>query len=265
MNDTEHFPQPQVPAPQHAFGWRPPLPGRSAIELLPPVDTSGLEVKPVVDPRKAMPPALDQLNLGACTANAANRAMRYDTILDGKDCTELSRLWTYFFERAIEHLLGQGDTGAYGHDAFIVAKHGIPAESKWPYDISRFEDKPPACKPRAYTLKKAVHAVPWDEHEFKLALSQGQTVAIGFTVYESFESTWDQKGVMPMPSASEGVLGGHEVLVCGYLPDYPGHVLVLNSWGTGWGIGGYFLMPLKFLLDQSQASDFRTIVRPIAA
>jgi hypothetical protein len=197
-----------------------------------------------------------------CTANATNRAFRYDTIMDGKDCGELSRLWTYYFERAIEHTLGQGDTGAEGHDAYTVAKHGIPAESLWPYDISKFEQKPPDVEPRAYMLTKAVHALLPGEDDFKRALSNGQTITYGFTVYRSFEEAWPETGIMPMPAAGEEVLGGHENLICGYLKQYPDHFLSLNSWGTGWGLSGYFLIPKRFVLDPQYASDYRTIVRP---
>ncbi len=247
---------------QHAMGWRRPLPGRGALDLLPHVETQGITILDEVDPRPHMPPVFDQGQLGSCTANATAACFQYDTILDGKDCGELSRLWIYFFERAIEHTLGQGDTGAEGHDAFTVAKHGIPDETGWPYDISRFEVKPPNVEPRAYTLKKPVHAVPQNEEAVRRVLSNRQTIAIGFTVYESFEGQWDQEGVMPNPQPGEGVLGGHEVLLCGYLKTYPEHFLVRNSWGPGWGLGGYFLFPRATLLDPNMSSDWRTIVRP---
>lgn len=211
-----------------------------------------------------MPPALDQGQLGSCTANATNRAFRYDTIMDGKDCGELSRLWTYFFERSLEHTLDQGDCGAEGHDAYTVAKHGIPAETLWPYDISKFAQKPPSAEPRAYTLKKSVHAVQQNEADFDKALSNNQTITYGFTVYANFEQPWRHKGVMPMPTKSMEVLGGHENLLCGYLAGYPDDYLSLNSWSTAWGVfGGYFLIPKSFIFDPQYASDFRTIVRPL--
>jgi C1A family cysteine protease len=182
--------------------------------------------------------------------------------MDGKDCGELSRLWIYYFERAIEHTLDQGDCGAEGHDAFTVAKHKIPNETLWPYDISKFEQKPPNVQPRAYKLTKPVHAVPQTEEAFKRVLSANQTIAYGFTVYRSFEEQWATTGVMPEPNPSEEVLGGHENLLCGYLEAYPDHFLSLNSWGTEWGIfGGYFLFPKATLLDPNMATDFRTIVR----
>jgi C1A family cysteine protease len=244
---------------KHVYGWRRPLPGLT----YPGADTGGLQVAAEVDPRKHMPPVFDQGQLGSCTANATAGCFQYDAILDGHDCGELSRLWIYYFERAIEGTLSQGDCGAMGHDAFTVAKKGIPDESKWPYVISKFEAKPPAAEPRAYKLSKTVKAVPQLETSIKQVLSNKQTVAFGFTVYESFEDTWREPGVMPVPEPSESVLGGHEVLIVGYLKSHPHHALVRNSWGSGWGLGGYFLFPWKVLLDPNMASDFRTIVRPL--
>jgi C1A family cysteine protease len=150
-----------------------------------------------------------------------------------------------------------------GHDAFTVAKHGIPDESKWLYDIAKFEAKPPDAEPRAFTLRKTVKSVPQTETSIKQVLSNKQTVAFGFTVYESFEDTWKEQGVMPVPEKGESVLGGHEVLIIGYVKSHPDYALVRNSWGTGWGLGGYFLFPWKVLLDPNTCSDFRTIVRPL--
>lgn len=71
---------------------------------------------------------------------------------------------------------------------------------------------------------------------------------------------WARPGVMPEPKPGERVLGGHENLWCGYLEEYPEHLLSLNSWGVEWGLDGYFLMPIKFALGPN-VSDLRTIVR----
>jgi C1A family cysteine protease len=245
--------------PKHVYGWRRPLPGLT----YPMADTGSLQVAAQVDPRTKMPTVFDQGQLGSCTANATAACFQYDAILDGHDCGDLSRLWIYYFERSLEHTLSQGDCGAMGHDAFTVAKKGIPDESKWPYVISKFEDKPPAAEPRAYTLTKAVKSVAQTETAIKQVLSNGQTIAFGFTVYESFEDTWKQPGVMPVPEKGESVLGGHEVLIVGYLKSHSEYALVRNSWGSDWGLGGYFLFPWKVLLDSNTCSDFRTIVRPL--
>ena len=98
----------------------------------------------------------------------------------------------------------------------------------------------------------------------KAVLSNRQTIAFGFTVYESFESQEvAQTGIVPMPTRDERTLGGHEVLLVGYLKNEPNYGLVRNSWGTSWGMAGYFLMPWAYLMDANLASDFRTIRRPM--
>lgn len=251
------------------YGFKPGLPG----VLMTPADTAGLNPKSEVDPRKSLPPIFDQGQLGSCTANATAAAFQYDSILDhgsGHGCGLLSRLFVYYGERKIEGQLGQGDTGAYGHDAFkVAAEVGIPPETDWPYDISTFEGPIPAKAIKDephYKLTKPVHAVPHSEEEIKRVLSNRQTVAFGFTVYESFESAEvADTGIVPMPKHDESVLGGHEVLIVGYLTSHPEYALVRNSWGTSWGISGYFLMPWSYITSRTYSSDLRTIVRPAGA
>lgn len=246
------------------YGWKPSLPG-----LRPQLaNTTGLKVLPEVDPRAEMPPVYDQGELGSCTANASCGAFEYDRNLDHVYYVPLSRLWVYWQERRLEGTLTQGDCGAMGSDAFKAAETvGVPPESLWPYDIENFNPKaPPAQASKfalsTYHLTKPVHSVLQNETSIKQVLSNNQTVAFGFTVYESFEepSYWTQ-GKMPIPRKGEQILGGHEVLLCGYLKAYPNHALVRNSWGAAWELGGYFLFPWTVLLNKNVCSDFRTIVR----
>lgn len=89
-------------------------------------------------------------------------------------------------------------------------------------------------------------------------------------VYESFEGTEiAQTGKMSIPLAKEQYLGGHSVLVVGYV-DAPkvslktsiynfilqksiskGYLIVRNSWGSGWGDQGYFYMPYEYLTKKT--------------
>ena len=58
-----------------------------------------------------------------------------------------------------------------------------------------------------------------------------------------------------MPSPRESVVGGHAVLAVGY--DDRGSVFRMrNSWGTKWGMKGYFTMPYAYLLDENLSDDF---------
>ena len=78
-------------------------------------------------------------------------------------------------------------------------------------------------------------------------------------VYQSFESeTVAKTGVVPMPSSHEQVLGGHCVVAVGY-DDGKRQFTIGNSWGTGWGLNGYCLMPYEYPINPRLASDFWTI------
>ena len=93
----------------------------------------------------------------------------------------------------------------------------------------------------------------------KGCLAAGYPFVFGFTVYESFESQEvARSGVVPMPSSGEKILGGHAVLAVGY-DDSTQRFIVRNSWGTGWGMSGYFTMPYQYVTDSNLADDLWTI------
>ncbi len=249
---------------QRIYGWRPSLPDIRNI----PANPVGLPMLDEVDPRDQMPDPYDQGELGSCTANAYAGAVEYDAILNDEHFGTPSRLGIYYGERLREGTVGY-DSGAMGHDAFKDGrKFGVGPETLWPYEIAKFKETPAS----AYLASRAEHRVREYRHPaqsqepLKRILSNRQTVAFGFTVYKSFESAdVARTGIVPMPAQGEKMLGGHEVLLIGYLKEQPDYALVRNSWGTGWGLGGYFLMPWRFLLNPQLASDFRTIYRPAGA
>jgi C1A family cysteine protease len=243
------------------YGWKPSLPDLR--DFL--ADASTLTIATEVDPRNDLPPVFDQGQLGSCTANAVAGAVEYDAKLNGTDPGALSRLWIYYYERKLEGSPATQDTGAYGRDGFKVCmKLGVPLEADWPYDTTKFSIEPPAnlASEAAQHKISNYRVVPRNMDSMRAILSNKQTIAFGFTVYSSFESKEvAETGKVPMPTRGEQVLGGHEVLMVGYLQAEPNYALVRNSWGTGWGLSGYFLMPWTYLLDPNLSSDFRTIRR----
>lgn len=261
-----------MPRSIQRYGWKPSLPDYRDHKT----DVAGLAILDEVDPRGQLPKIWDQGSLGSCTANAVAACIEYDRHLDGKPWRVPSRLMIYYGERMLEGSLNNGDCGAYGRDGFKFAqKYGWVREGRWPYDITKYQVNPPSDLWTAALnnrLTKTYAAVTQTEEAIKAVLSNKQTVAFGFTVYDSFEySSTFQTGLVPMPKAGESVLGGHEVVAIGYLAEYPDHVLVRNSWGSGvyMGVpgadllgGGNFLMPWAYLTNSDLASDLRTIVRP---
>lgn len=252
-----------TPRKIHRYGWKPSLPDlRDHI-----ADTAELKILDEVDPRTDLPSVFDQGHLGSCTANAVAAAVEYDAKLNGSDPGFLSRLWIYFYERKLEGAPADQDTGAFGRDGLKVChKLGVPLEQDWPYDITKFSEQPPASLEAEAQQHKISNyrVVPRNVDSMKAVLSNRQTIPLGFSVYESFEGPDVAKtGIVPLPTRGEKVLGGHEVLLVGYLKDEPNYGLVRNSWGPDWGLGGYFLMPWAYLLDAHLASDFRTIRRAV--
>lgn len=154
------------------------------------------------------------------------------------------------------------DAGAQVRDGIkSVATLGAPPETDWSYDIAKFAQKPP---PKAYADAKqdlvlTYARVNQDPAQMQGCLADGYPFVFGFTVYESFESqAVAATGVVPMPAAQEKTLGGHAVLAVGY-DDSQQRFIVRNSWGTGWGMDGYFTMPYAYLTSRNLASDFWTI------
>jgi C1A family cysteine protease len=242
------------------YGWRPSYPDPRNV----PADTYGLATKSEVDPRDEMQAPYDQGQLGSCTANAYAAAVEYNDLIDGGSFGTPSRLAIYYGERLREGSVAE-DSGAFGHDAFKDGREfGVGSEKLWPYEIDRFAEEPS----REYLESRANYRIPGYKHPdpsidiFKAVLSNRQTIAFGFTVYDAFESyEVAETGIVPMPTRGEQILGGHEVLIVGYLSAHPDHALVRNSWGTDWGMEGYFLMPWSYVVDRHYSADWRTIYR----
>jgi|GEM_PF-1065536 len=248
------------------YGWKPSLPDPRDI----PADTSELPIQAEVDPRREyMTKVYAQLRLGSCTANAVAAAIDADCIVSGENPKLPSRLWIYALERLVEGSSLRQDTGAYGRDGFKVARNiGIVPEVEWPYSdkIAVWSQDPrmTAMWNKRQKTKHPYKAVPRNLSSIRRVLSNKQTIAFGFSVFESFESQQvTDTGLMPHPdTTAEKALGGHEVLMVGYLKDEPHHALCRNSWGFRWGLDGYFLMPWTVILDRNLSGDFWTIYRP---
>ncbi len=244
------------------FGWVRDIPDQRDYRYQPPPKVARA-LPPKIDLRDGFLDCYNQGELGSCTSNAIAGALQFLERKEGAaDPVMPSRLFIYYNERALEGTVGS-DSGAQIRDGIkTVVKRGFCPEPLWPYDITKFAAKPPEKCYRA-ALKDRVSQYLRLDHSsatsLMTCLASGYPFVFGFSVYESFEApSVAQTGVVNLPRLGERVLGGHAVVACGY-DTKTSRFTVRNSWGTRWGVGGYFTMPFEYLTNGFLSADFWTI------
>lgn len=242
------------------YGWVPDFPDQRDFSYAAPAPV--LKKLPAkVDLTKICPLVYDQGQLGSCTANAIGGAFQFELIKQKAEVFMPSRLFIYYNERVIEHSVNN-DNGAMIRDGIkSVNKQGVCPENIWPYNINKFASKPsPACYREALNYQVlSYHRVIRSLSQMKGCLASGYPFVFGFTVYESFEGDKVAKtGILNMPGKTEKTVGGHAVMAAGY-DDSKKRFIVRNSWGTSWGLKGYFTIPYDYLLNENLSDDFWTI------
>jgi len=246
--------------PPYNLGWLPDLPDQRDIMYAAPMAVM-LQLPTSADLRNQCPPVYDQGHLGSCTANGLAAAYEFDLKKQNKTDFMPSRLFIYYNERVLLNTVNS-DSGAYIRDGIkTMNQQGVCPENDWAYDIGKFTVKPPA---KCYTEAKKCQIKSYQRlinslNQLKGCIAEGFPFVFGFTVYESFMTPEVAKtGIMPMPQQGEKTIGGHCVTAVGY-DDSKNAFILRNSWGTGWGIKGYFYMPYAYIANSSLCDDFWTV------
>ena len=227
---------------------------------------AGITADPTSD-LSALTCNLDQGQLGSCTANGIAQGVFVAEMVAGLPAAVLTRLWLYYEERALEGTVSQ-DAGANIGDGYrILAGKGIPPESAYPYDISKFTHDPgPAVDRLAYDSRGQIslnyHPISSTGgtliSDVEKALTAKMAVVFGCSVSEEFCSTMPN-GTVQAPKSQGDVAGGHCMAVVGH--DHAGQrFLVKNSWGEDWhdpsAPAGCFFMAYSWFTDPNfGASD----------
>ncbi|MDE0024548.1 MAG: C1 family peptidase [Spirochaetaceae bacterium] len=134
--------------------------------------------------------------------------------------------------------------GAYYPDAFgLLASQGVSSWAAMPYN--QLDDRTqPSASARAEATNYRIAS--WGTvlsttytvflQEVKRHLAAGDPELIAIPVYPDFQDLSESN---PVYDSDSGKLRGyHAVVIVGY-DDIRSAFKVVNSWGTGWGIGGY--------------------------
>jgi len=232
-----------------------------------------------VDLRGWCPIVEDQKNLGSCTANAGVGLLEYFERRAFGNHIDASRLFLY---KATRDLLGfTGDSGAYLRSTMAaMTLFGVPPERYWPYNVPDFDKEPTAF---CYAFAQNFQAISYYRLDpagmttasllttIKTWLAAALPSMFGFTVYSSYVQA-NQTGKIPFPMTGEQVAGGHAVVAVGYddtmriknanpkATETVGALLIRNSWGPGWGAGGYGWLPYDYVL-RALAVDWWSLVK----
>ena len=137
-----------------------------------------------------------------------------------------------------------------------LADRGQPTLAVWPYSptLARKTEEPPAATVNTawYTAEVIELPLAHDGIEDPLedALAASALVVVIVEVTREFESA-DRSGQISVPPVDSPAGDYHAVLAVGAATDAETRVrrlLVHNTWGVGWGAGGYGWLPLDYLI-----------------
>ncbi|WP_102128458.1 hypothetical protein [Deinococcus planocerae] len=224
-----------------------------------PFDGRDLEYRPRLEP---LPPALDQRDGpgerhvlrqqgNSCTGHAV--AAVINTVLARSGQARPPRVSPYMLyrlARRYDEFPGEEDAGSSLRGAFKGwFHHGVAPESRWPELRMRcepeLEEEGFARECRGCPLGAFYRVNPYRLDDMQSAISELNAIAVSGAVHQGWlePRVLHQGGrtlhVIARPTDARA-LGGHAFALVGY--NEVGF-LVQNSWGSGWGGGGFATLP----------------------
>lgn len=217
---------------------------------------------PVPFPPKAsvsnLQPVTDQGSAGSCAGHAM--AWMWGQVLGSRGLTgdiQFSPRYIYWFARLLD-----GDTsvdeGVTSRSAIkAINKYGVPPLDLWPgtKPLNQAPDQMAVIFGQALTLPAYTRCETLQDIKHSIAI-ENQSVFIGLPVFQNwYEPMAEQQGLIQYDDRPKQPLGGHATAIVGYDDDFKipgqtgGALKLVNSWGTGWGMGGYFWLPYEYLQE----------------
>ena len=205
-------------------------------------------VSDAADLRSELPPVRDQLHRSTCLAFAVTAAHERA----GHATQPFSEEALYWRAKQADGNWNGGTT--FGSANVALTQQGQPLATVWPYDPTIQDGQPyappPGCNPDSSWMRGTLQEVSPTPEAVCHELSAGRLIALGLLLTDAFEDAVN--GSISMPADNAPTLGGHAVAAVGF--DRSGRIVIIrNSWGDGWGVGGHANLPFdyfpKYVLD----------------
>jgi len=181
----------------------------------------------------------DQARCGSCWAFSASEVLSDRTCIEGGDNVVLSPQDMVSCDRS-----NYGCQGGYLNKAWdYLSGTGIVSDACYPYVSG--DGQVPSCRSSCSgsgtwkKYKSQRYSTFRNIDSIKQEVYTNGPVQTGFTVYSDFMTY--HSGVYHHTSGNQ--LGGHAVKIVGWgVAGSDPYWIVANSWGTGWGLNGFFWM-----------------------
>jgi hypothetical protein len=183
-----------------------------------------------------------------------------------KQDVQLSARHIYYLARQTGSLGLKSDSGALVEDGIkALTRVGAVEESVWPYRAGEYAKEPPTAVGAAPKFRIVAARKLSGLNEVKRGLVADGPVIAGISVFQSMMATLTAKtGNVPMPAEKSTIVGGHAIVIVGF-DDMAKRVKFVNSWGSGWGEGGFGYLSYAYLEKyMSDAWTFR-YAQPMSA
>lgn len=218
-------------------------------------------VSPVVDLIPQVHEVEHQGGTNSCTANAGCTALEILYSRAG-NWNDFSRMYLYYYTRKLGGL-PSSDNGAYPKDICrALAAHGVPHEKDWPFTTVNI-GRPPTSEIQKQAKEFEIEEyrkVDANIDDIRNAVLNGLPVLTTMKTRQGVYSlrgdwrthTWDSRAKNN---------GSHEVVIVGFC-DKSKKFLTQNSWGKGWGDGGFFGIPYDKVGSGKDVNEFWVITDP---
>lgn len=199
---------------------------------------------------------IDQGSFGACVGHAfimAKQILEYNHTNKWIDFDPFLLYGTRFNGdyTGIGMIPSQGAKALYKEGAFF--RRDFNKRQEMPQlqtTVEEWKANHPNEVKAATDYKISGYSYVYDENGIKKALKNGMPVAVSYPIYGSFYKT-KSDGKVPVPGSREKCEGYHEMLIVGWTSE--NYWIVVNSWGTRYGLKGMYLIPFVNEFDTAIA------------